>query len=110
MPPFFTYTCGPILLAKTPVQVEKHMNTAEKVLIGHPEAKAALEMALLDITGHITGLSVCELVGGKMRDDMGMSFSVANPDFDADLDDIAAMWQDGVRIIKFKTGFSDRYS
>lgn len=96
----------PHLIGQDPVQVEKHMNMADKVLIGHPEAKAALEMALLDITGHITGLSVCELAGGKMRDHMGMSFSVANPDFDADLDDIAAMWQDGVRIFKFKTGFA----
>ena len=87
------------------MQVEKHMTMAEKVLVGHPEAKAALEMALLDITGKITNLSVCELVGGKMRDHMGMSFSVANPDFDADLDDIAAMWEDGVRIFKLKTGF-----
>lgn len=97
----------PHLLRQDPVQVEKHMNMADKVVVGHPEAKAALEMALLDITGKISGLSVCELVGGKMRDDMGMSFSVANPDFDADLDDIAALWEDGVRIFKFKTGFAD---
>ncbi len=97
----------PHLIGQDPVQVEKHMNMAEKVLIGHPEAKAALEMALLDITGKITGLSVCELVGGKMRNDMGMSFSIANPDFNADLDDVAAMWDDGVRIFKFKTGFAD---
>lgn len=97
----------PHLIGQDPVQVEVHMNMAEKVLVGHPEAKAALEMALLDITGQITGLSVCELVGGRMRDSMGMSFSIANPDFDADLDDIAAMWEDGVRIFKFKTGFAD---
>ncbi len=97
----------PHLIGQDPVQVEKHMSMAEKVVVGHPEAKAALEMALLDITGQISGLSVCELVGGKLRDDMGMSFSVANPDFDADLTDIAAMWEDGVRIFKFKTGFAD---
>lgn len=96
----------PFLIGADPVQVEKHMLSAEKVLVGHPEAKAALEMALLDLTGKITGLSVCELVGARMRDTIGMSFSVANPDFDADLDDIAAMWDDGVRIYKLKTGFA----
>jgi len=115
--PVFTGTAGgnavalhthmrPHLIGQDPVQVEKLMNTVEKVIVGHSEAKAALEMALLDITGQITGLSVCELVGGRMRDSMGMSFSVANPDFGADLDDIAAMWEDGVRIFKFKTGFA----
>ncbi len=97
----------PHLIGQDPVQVELHLAMANKVLVGHPEAKAALEMALLDITGKISGLSVCELVGGKMRDDMGLSFSVANPDFDADLEDIAAMWEDGVRIFKFKTGFAE---
>ncbi|MCV0425039.1 MAG: cycloisomerase [Roseibium sp.] len=96
----------PHLIDQDPVQVEKHMSMADKVIVGHPEAKAALEMALLDITGQICGLSVCELVGGKMRDSMGMSFSVANPDFDADLEDLAALWDDGVRIFKFKTGFA----
>jgi muconate cycloisomerase len=97
----------PHLMGQDPVQVEKHMAMAERVLVGHPEAKAALEMALLDLTGQITGLQVCELVGARMRDDMGMSFSVANPDFNADLEDIAAMWEDGVRIFKFKTGFAE---
>lgn len=97
----------PHLIGQDPVQVERHLSMANKLLVGHPEAKAALEMALLDITGRISGLSVCELVGGKMRDDMGLSFSVANPDFDADLEDIAAMWEDGVRIFKFKTGFAE---
>jgi muconate cycloisomerase len=63
-------------------------------------------MALLDLTGQIAGLSVCELVGGRMRDDIGMSFSVANPDFNADLEDIATLWDDGVRIYKLKTGFA----
>ena len=96
----------PYLTGQDPVQVEKHLNMADKIVVGHPEAKAALEMALLDITGKITGLSVCELVGGRMRDDMGMSFSIANPDFDADLEDIAALWEDGVRIFKLKTGFN----
>ena len=95
----------PHLEGQDPVQVEKLLNMADKIVVGHPEAKAALEMALLDITGQITGLSVCELVGGRMRNDMGMSFSIANPDFDADLEDVAAMWEDGVRIFKLKTGF-----
>ncbi|MEG9862809.1 MAG: enolase C-terminal domain-like protein [Parvularculales bacterium] len=97
----------PHLIGRDPVQVEAHLSRADKVIVGHPEAKAALEMALLDITGKVSGLSVCELVGGRMREDMGMSFSVANPDFADDLNDIAALWDDGVRIFKIKTGFAE---
>ncbi len=97
----------PFLIGADPVQLEAHMQAADRVLVGHPEAKAALEMALLDLTGKISGLSVSELVGGRLRDDIGMSFSVANPDFEANLEDVAALWDDGVRIFKLKTGFAD---
>jgi len=47
------------------------------------------------------------LVGGRQRDDIAMSFSVANAVFDQDLEDIAKLWADGVRLFKLKTGFSD---
>lgn len=97
----------PHLIGQDPVQVEKHLNTAGKVLVGHNEAKCALETALLDITGQISGLSISELVGGRQRDSMPMSFSVANADFDKDLDDVAELWADGVRLFKLKTGFSE---
>ncbi|APX22021.1 MAG: cycloisomerase [Rhodobacteraceae bacterium] len=95
----------PHIVGADPVQVEPLMKTAETAVVGHPEAKAALEMALLDLAGKISGLSVSELVGGRMREDMGLSFSVANPDFGKDLEDVAEMWADGVRIFKIKTGF-----
>lgn len=82
------------------------MAIADKVLVGHPEAKSALECALLDLTGQIAGLPVAELVGGRHCDSIPLSFSVANPDFGRDLEDIAALWEDGVRLFKLKTGFA----
>ena len=97
----------PHLIGEDPVQVEKHLNMAGKVIVGHNEAKAALETALLDITGQISSLSIAELVGGRQREAIPMSFSVANPDFEKDLDDIAALHDDGVRLFKLKTGFSE---
>lgn len=95
----------PHLQGQDPVQVEALLNTVGKVIVGHNEAKAALETALLDITGQISGLSVAELVGGRQRTEMPLSFSVANADFDKDLDDIAALHEDGVRLFKLKAGF-----
>ncbi len=97
----------PHLIGQDPVQVEKHLTMSSKVIVGHNEAKAALETALLDITGQISGLSITELVGGRQCDEIPMSFSVANPDFDKDLDDIVALYDDGVRLFKLKTGFSE---
>ena len=97
----------PHLIGQDPILVEKHLNMAEKVIVGCSEAKAALEVALLDITGQISGLSVSELVGGRHRDKIPLSFSVANPDFDRDMEDLEQLYADGVRIFKLKTGFAD---
>lgn len=96
----------PHLIGRDPVQVEALTNLADKVLVGHNEAKAALETALLDIAGQVSGLSIAELVGGRQREAIPMSFSVANPDFDRDMQDIEALHADGVRLFKLKTGFA----
>ncbi len=98
---------GPRLHGKDPVQVDVHMAEADRMLVGHSEAKAAMECALLDLTGQTAGLPIAELVGGRHRECIPLSFSVANPDFEADLDDVAKIWADGVRILKLKTGFAD---
>ncbi len=97
----------PRVIGHDPVQVEVLMHDIETALVGHPEAKAALECALLDLTGQIAGLSIAELVGGRHRESVPLSFSVANPDFARDLEDIARIWEDGVRIFKLKTGFAE---
>ncbi|MBM3521592.1 MAG: cycloisomerase [Alphaproteobacteria bacterium] len=94
----------PHVVGQDAIQVEAIMNQAGKVLVGHNEAKAALETALLDITGQASGLSIAELVGGRQREAIPMSFSVANPDFDKDMADIEALHADGVRLFKLKTG------
>ena len=97
---------SPLFLGADPVQTECIMQRAEETLVAHPEAKAALACALLDLTGQITGLSLAEVLGGRCREAIPLSFSVANPDFEADLDDIAQLWDDGVRLFKLKTGFN----
>ncbi|MGI9436796.1 MAG: enolase C-terminal domain-like protein, partial [Geminicoccaceae bacterium] len=97
----------PHLIGRDPVQVEPLLTRANQVIVGHNEAKAAMETALLDITGQISGLAIAELVGGRQREKIPMSFSVANPEFEKDLDDITALYDDGVRLFKLKTGFSE---
>lgn len=97
----------PHLLGKDPCQVETIMTLADQILVGHNEAKAGLETALLDITGKITGLAICELVGGRQRDTIPLSFSVANPNFDEDMADVETLFADGIRLFKLKTGFAD---
>lgn len=69
------------------------------------EAKAALETALLDLTGRIVGVPVWALLGGKARDTIPLSCSIANSDYDADKALLERLRDDGVRVVKVKTGF-----
>lgn len=96
----------PFLLGANPLEVERLLAVFGRTVVHCSEAKAALETALLDIAGRKSGLSVAELVGGRCRDSIPLSFSVANPDFEADLATVAALHADGVRLFKMKTGFA----
>lgn len=71
------------------------------------EAKAALDSALLDLAGQITGLPAHAFLGGKCRDRIPLSCSIANPDFNSDIVLLDRLVADGVRLIKLKTGFRD---
>lgn len=71
------------------------------------EAKAALETAFIDLAGRVLQQPAWALLGEKCRETIPLSVSIANPDFNQDLDLVARIYDDGVRIVKFKTGFKD---
>lgn len=79
----------------------------DKRLVGHPEAKLALETAMLDVVGKAHGLSIADLLGGRVRDRIALSFSIADPDFDADLGRMEAMVASGHALFKVKLGVRD---
>ncbi len=83
------------------------MADAQHAVAHCTDAKAALETALLDLTGRIAGVPVWALLGGKCRDTIPLSVSLANPDWDADLALIDRIRADGVGIVKLKAGFRD---
>nr|WP_271578336.1 muconate cycloisomerase family protein [Bradyrhizobium sp. CCBAU 11361] len=94
----------PILLGKPVRRIRALMAELDRALVGHAEAKVAIEMALLDIVGKSSGLSVADLLGGRVRDTIPLSFSIADPDFSADLERMRKMVPDGNVIYKVKTG------
>jgi muconate cycloisomerase len=96
----------PLLLGADAARIEALLEAADHAVVGQPEAKAAMEMALFDIVGQASGLPVAELLGGRCRDDIPLSFSVADPDFDRDLDTVKRLYGEGLRLFKMKTGFA----
>lgn len=94
----------PVVLGKPVRRVRALMAELDRALVGHGEAKVAVETAMLDIVGKATGLSVADLLGGRVRDRIPLSFSIADPDFAADLARMEAMVPAGNVIFKVKTG------
>jgi muconate cycloisomerase len=76
----------------------------DRAVTGCTDAKAGIEMAVLDILGKTQGVSVADLLGGRVRDSIPLSFSIADPDFAADLERMKAMVPVGNRLFKVKTG------
>jgi muconate cycloisomerase len=76
----------------------------DRTVTGSTDAKAGIEMAVLDILGKAQDVSVADLLGGRVRDSIPLSFSIADPDFAADLARMHAMVPAGNRLFKVKTG------
>jgi muconate cycloisomerase len=96
----------PLLIGADPRHISSLMRSIDKAVVGHTEGKAAIEMALLDITGKHFGVPVAQLLGGYYRTHVPLSASIANPDFAEDLDFAKQRVAEGVNIFKVKTGFS----
>ena len=83
------------------------MDDARRAVVHCTEAKAALESALLDLAGRLVGVPGWALLGGKCRDTIPLSCSLADPDFSADLALVERLRNDSVGIVKLKAGFRD---
>lgn len=97
----------PVLAGTDPAAITARMQDCAAALAGHADAKAAIDMALWDIAGKRLGVPVHALLGGRVRDTIPLSFSIADPDFAADLDRARQMFAGGHRILKIKTGYLD---
>ena len=97
----------PLVVGQTVRDWQKIMDQALYAVAHASEAKAALESAFLDLAGRLTDQPVWALFGAKSCDTIPLSVSVANPDFDADRDLLERIYDEGVRLVKLKTGFTD---
>lgn len=94
----------PHILGKSVHRIRELMISLDRVIVNHGEAKAAIEMAMFDIVGKLSNLPVADLLGGRVRDEIPLSFSIADPDFEADLERMHQMVPQGNCIYKVKTG------
>jgi len=98
---------APAVLGRPLAAVAATMAAADAAVVGHPEAKAALETALLDALGRRADVPVWTLLGGLARARIPLSVSLADPEFAADQELLHRVHADGVNIVKLKTGVQD---
>ena len=82
------------------------LSEASRAVVHCSEAKAALDTALHDLAGKLTGKPVWALLGGRRPKPIPLSCSIASPDFEADKTLLQRLKADGVRIVKLKAGFA----
>src|SRR5438132_7788288 len=70
---------GPLVLGADPFDSEWIMHRLERAAFGNSFAKAAVEMALLDLQGKILGIPLFKLLGGSAHAPTRGEGSAANP-------------------------------
>ncbi|MFD1775302.1 mandelate racemase/muconate lactonizing enzyme family protein [Paenibacillus rhizophilus] len=99
-----THTLGPALLGK-PVTNRNRINAGlDRLINGNSAARAAVDIALLDLTGKLLKVSAAELLGGRMRDSIPSDATIAFGTPDESEEQAARYLHDGFRTIKLRVG------
>ncbi len=94
----------PVLRGRDPADIEGALAAMEGRMYGNHGAKAAIEIALHDITGRATGRPVHALLGDKLRSRMPLLCVIGGGDFDGDLQDAEKKKAGGFTAYKIKVG------
>ncbi|MBX3440716.1 MAG: mandelate racemase/muconate lactonizing protein [Planctomycetaceae bacterium] len=95
---------APALIGEDPTQITRLRRKLEATIRLNPFTKAAVEMALWDLSGKAAGVPVYQLLGGKVRDEMAIRLVVGSLDV-ASAVALAQQFLDaGVKCLKVKVG------
>jgi L-alanine-DL-glutamate epimerase-like enolase superfamily enzyme len=67
---------APAILGLDPRRVDRVYDAMDAALVGHSHAKAALDVACWDLFGKAVGMPVCDLLGGRTSQPMGVISSI----------------------------------
>ena len=67
---------APAILGLDPRRVDRVYDAMDGALVGHGHAKAALDIACWDLFGKAVGMPVCDLLGGRTLQPMGVISSI----------------------------------
>jgi muconate cycloisomerase len=95
---------APAVVGEDPFRIAYLVQKMDQALDGVEEAKAGIEMALWDVVGKALGTPVYNLLGGKVRERIPLSYSVPFGEPDAMAAYALERVREGHRTIKVKVG------
>src|SRR5437667_7186508 len=94
---------APWIVGREAGEIEPLARELARRVQGNPFARAAVEMALWDLNGRALGVPVHRLLGGRVRDRVPLSGSLAVADPRAEIEEAQTKVAQGHRIFKIKT-------
>lgn len=95
---------APALAGLDPLAYEATRCSLDSIVKGNSYAKAAIDMALLDLAGKACGLPIHRLLGGPHRPEVPVAHMVGIMPFDDAISEAEAAVADGVRALQVKGG------
>ena len=95
---------GPHLIGLNPTETGKLNQIMDQCLKGHAYVKSPIDIACWDIKGQLTGLPVCEMLGGRYGDDFVLYRAISQVDPDAMAANVKQYRDEGYRRFQLKVG------
>ncbi len=97
---------APALVGENALQINTLLQKMDCVAANNPFAKAALEIALLDIKGQVLRVPIYDLFGGLSRESMALKWPLAQGDAKADIEEAEQLMSSNIaQEFKVKMGY-----
>ena len=94
----------PAIREVDPAEIAIVHSRMDRVVKGHPYAKAAVDVACHDLAGKALGVPIWKLLGGRHRDGLEVTHSLGIMEIDRCVAEAEQAVGEGIRTIKCKTG------
>ena len=95
---------GPHLIGLNQTETGKLNQIMDQYLKGHAYVKSPIDIACWDIKGQLTGLPVCEMLGGRYGDDFVLYRAISQVEPDAMAANVKQYRDEGYRRFQLKVG------
>ena len=95
---------GPHLIGQNPIETGKLNQLMDQCLKGHPYVKSPIDIACWDIKGQVTGMPVCEMLGGRYGDDFVLYRAISQIEPEAMAANVKKYRDEGYRRFQLKVG------